>query len=366
MKILYRYILREVLQTWFAVTAVLLCILLTNQFARVLGKAASGELPREAVLQLLGLTSIQYLTVLIPVGLLLAIMLGLGRMYRDSEMTAVMACGIGSISLYRPLILLALVLAMLLGWLTVSVTPWSLRVAELTLYSARETMEFGSLEPGRFHSDRDKKIVFFAEAVEEDGTLSNVFIQRRNQDSVEVSVSRKGRLTAADENGWRTMLLFDGRRYEGVPGSYAFNLMEFAEQGVPLRPAIGEARLDRPEMMSIQDLIEGDSPLIMAELQWRLSGPITIFVLTLLAVPMARTSPREGRYSKVIFAILMYLVYSNLLGISRSWLEDDKIPVAAGVLWPHLLMVIVAMVMLAVQSRILRRIFRRRRIVAPA
>ena len=366
MKILYRYILREVLQTWFAVTAVLLCILLTNQFAQVLGKAASGELPREAVLQLLGLTSIQYLTVLIPVGLLLAIMLGLGRMYRDSEMTAVMACGIGSVSLYRPLILLALVLAMFLGWLTMSVTPWSLRVAEIILYSAKETMEFSSLEPGRFHSDRDKKIVFFAEAVEEDGTLSNVFIQRRNESSVEVSVSRKGQLTPADENGWRTMLLFDGKRYEGVPGTLAYNLMEFAEEGVPLRPPVVEARLDRPEMMDIRDLIDGDGPSVMAELQWRLSAPISILVLTLLAVPMARTSPRQGRYAKVIFAILMYLVYSNLLGISRSWLEDDKIPAAMGMIWPHLLMVIVAMVMLAVQSQILRRIFRRRRIVAPA
>ena len=333
---------------------------------QVLGKAASGELPREAVLQLLGLTSIQYLTVLIPVGLLLAIMLGLGRMYRDSEMTAVMACGIGSVSLYRPLILLALVLAMFLGWLTMSVTPWSLRVAELILYSAKETMEFSSLEPGRFHSDRDKKIVFFAEAVEEDGTLSNVFIQRRNQSSVEVSVSRKGQLTPADENGWRTMLLFDGKRYEGVPGTLAFNLMEFAEQGVPLRPAVAEARLDRPEMMDIRDLIEGDGPLVIAEWQWRLSAPITILVLTLLAVPMARTSPRQGRYAKIIFAILMYLVYSNLLGISKSWLGDDKIPVAVGMIWPHLVMVLVALVMLVVQSRILHRIFRRRQIQAPA
>lgn len=359
MKILNRYILREVLLTWFAVTAVLLFILLTNQFARVLGKAATGELPREAVLILLGLTSIQFLTVLIPVALLLAIMLGLGRMYRDSEMVAILACGIGSIRLYRPLILLAAVLAMTIGWLATTVTPWSLRLAEITRYAAQETMEFGSLEPGRFHSDSDGKTVFFAEAVEEDGTLSNVFIQRRNKDNVEVSVSRKGALTEADENGWRTMLLFDGKRYEGVPGSPVFNLMEFAEEGVPLRPAMTKVKLDKTEMLPFDALIGSDDPVLMAELQWRLSGPVMIFVLTLLAVPMARTNPRQGRYAKILFAILVYMLYSNMLGISRSWLEDGRIHPLLGMLWVHVLMAGVGVFMLANQSRLFQRLFKR-------
>lgn len=360
MKILNRYILREVFLTWMAVTVVLLFILLTNQFARVLGKAATGDLPRDAVAVLLGLTSLQLMTVLIPVAFLLAIMLGLGRMYRDSEMVAVLACGIGPVRLYRPLVLLAAVLAMTIGWLATTVTPWSLRLAEITRYSAQETMEFGSLEPGRFHSDADKKTVFFAEAVAEDGTLSNVFIQRRNQGRVEVSVSRQGKLTQADENGWRTMLLFDGKRYEGIPGSPEFNLMEFAEEGVPLRPAISKARLDKAEMLPFSELLGSDDPMIMAELQWRLSGPVMVFVLTLLAVPMARTSPRQGRYAKILLAILVYMFYSNMLGISRSWLEDGRIHPVLGLLWVHVLMAGVAMLMLANQSRVFQRIFRRR------
>lgn len=343
-----------------AVTVVLLFILLTNQFARVLGKAATGDLPRDAVAVLLGLTSLQLMTVLIPVAFLLAIMLGLGRMYRDSEMVAVLACGVGPIRLYRPLVLLAAVLAVTIGWLATTVTPWSLRLAEITRYSAQETMEFGSLEPGRFHSDADKKTVFFAEAVAEDGTLSNVFIQRRNQDRVEVSVSRQGKLTQADENGWRTMLLFDGKRYEGIPGSPEFSLMEFAEEGVPLRPAISKARLDKAEMLPFSELLGSDDPVIMAELQWRLSGPLMVFVITLLAVPMAQTNPRQGRYAKILLAILMYMFYSNLLGISRSWLEDGRIHPALGLLWVHVAMAGVAVLMLANQSRVFHRIFRRR------
>jgi lipopolysaccharide export system permease protein len=118
--------------------------------------------------------------------------------------------------------------------------------------------------------------------------------------------------------------------------------------------------------MATLDLFGSDDPVLMAELQWRLSAPVTIFVLTLLAVPMARTSPREGRYSKIIFAILIYMVYSNLLGISRSWLEDDKIPVALGMTWPHVAMVLTALVMLAVQTRVLRWIFKPRIARVPA
>ena len=109
LRILDRYIFREIASTWLAVTLVLLAILLTNQFARVLGEVAKGKLPKGAAMDVIGLSAVQYLTVLVPIGLFLSIMLALGRLYRDSEMSALMACGIGPAALYRPLSLLAVV-----------------------------------------------------------------------------------------------------------------------------------------------------------------------------------------------------------------------------------------------------------------
>ena len=114
--ILNRYILRETAQAWFVVTLVLLLILVTNQFAQVLGDAAASKLPKQAIMLVMGLTSLQYLTILIPVAFFLAIMIALGRLYRDSEMAAIMACGIGPTGLYRPLALFALLLSCV-GWL---------------------------------------------------------------------------------------------------------------------------------------------------------------------------------------------------------------------------------------------------------
>jgi len=103
LRILDRYIFREIAQTWLAVTMVLLFILLTNQFARVLGDVAKDKLPKDAIFQIIGLTGLQYLTILVPIGLFISVMLALGRLYADSEMPAMMACRVGPLGIYRPL-----------------------------------------------------------------------------------------------------------------------------------------------------------------------------------------------------------------------------------------------------------------------
>ena len=149
--ILSRYIFKETAQTWLVVTFVLLLILLTNQFAEVLGDAAASRLPKEAVFLVMGLTSLQYLTILIPVGLFLSIMLALGRLYRDSEMAALMACGIGPGGLYRPLILFALLLAAFVGWLALVVSPSAIRQVAVIAEQARQRLDLRVLEAGRLH-----------------------------------------------------------------------------------------------------------------------------------------------------------------------------------------------------------------------
>jgi lipopolysaccharide export system permease protein len=148
--ILNRYIFRETAQTWFAVTGVLLLILLTDQFARVLDDAAGAELPKNAIFAVMGLSSIQYLTILIPVGIFLAIMLALARMYRDSEMAALMACGVGSVSLYRPVMVLAALLAVLVGWLALEAGPQAQRKVQSIADEARKSADLAMLAPGRF------------------------------------------------------------------------------------------------------------------------------------------------------------------------------------------------------------------------
>ncbi|MEM9058677.1 MAG: LPS export ABC transporter permease LptF [Pseudomonadota bacterium] len=350
LRLLDRYVLTETLMTWLAVTGVLLFILISNQFARVLGQAAEGNLPRDAVFLLLGLSTLNYLTILVPVGLFLAVMLALGRLYKDSEMAAIGACGVSPQRLLRPLMLLAGVLAVLLAWLSLSIAPWAANEVHLLKRTAKQDAQVTGLEAGRFRSAGDGRAVFYAEAVDADGRLRNVFLQRRKDDVIEVALAARGEQVTDPDTGVRSMVLYDGERYEGVPGTLEFQVVRFAEHGIPIRLPPPDTESDDPDIVSTAALLAAGDREAMAELQWRLSIPLSAIVLVLLALPLSRTSPRQGRYGKLALAVLVYILYSNFLGAARVWVEQGSVPTVVGLWWVHLLAVGIALQLLAHQG----------------
>jgi lipopolysaccharide export system permease protein len=353
--ILYRYILKEVVQTWFVVTLVLLLILVTNQFAQVLGDAAASRLPKQAIILVMGLSSLQYLTILVPVGLFLAIMMALGRLYRDSEMAAMMACGIGPLGLYRPLVVLSIVLALVVGWLALVVSPTAVRQIESIAIRAKQQADLGMLEPGRFINFGKGDAVMYAESVDKDGALLNVFVQRRIENRVEVIVAERAWQSDSEKDDVQVLQFFRGSRYEGEPGNSRFRVVEFVEHGIPfVRPTTDPTETD-PETRSLVLLLDSDNPMDKAELQWRASLPITLLVLTVLAVPLSRSAPRQGRYGGLVYGVLIYIIYVNLLGAAKVWTEQETIPAYLGVWWVHALMLLVALLFAARQFGSLRR-----------
>jgi lipopolysaccharide export system permease protein len=346
LRILDRYILREVTLTWFAVTGVLLVILVSNQLARVLERAAESRFPREVILALIGFTSLENLAVLVPVGLLLAIVLAFGRLYHESEMSAVHACGVSVLRLYVPVLSLTIVLAGLLAWLALVMTPHAAqRVQELRGTALRDA-QFGNLEPGRFRTVGGAGVVFYAAAVENDGTLRDVFVKRNVGDRIEIAVARSARHYVSQNGLLHTLVLEQGRRYEGVPGSQAFRITVFEEHGIPVRlPEAADIASD-VELKSTGALLASSDPADRAELQWRLSIPLMAFVLTLLAVPLARLRPRQGRYARIGLAILLYFIYSNLLAAARVWVAKGVVSEALGLWWVHAALVGLALLAL--------------------
>lgn len=351
--ILNRYILRETAQTWAVVTGILLLILLTDQFARVLDDAAGAELPRDAIFAVMGLSSINYLTVLIPIGVFLSIILALARMYRDSEMAAMMACGIGNVSLYRPIVVFALVLAAAVGWLAMEAGPAAQRQVEQIFDDARKSADLAMLEPGRFNSFGRERVTIYAEEVGSDGKLRNVFVQFRSADKVIVVVAREADQRNDEEAGTKVLTFRNGERFEGVPGSQEFLMMSFAEHGIPFAVSASAPGQIEPEAQSVPELLERLDSAAVAELQWRASSPISLLVLMLLAVPLSRTRPRQGRYSGLFNAILVYVIYSNLLGASKVWLERGDIPAWLGLWWVHLVFIAITLLLLQYQNRFL-------------
>jgi lipopolysaccharide export system permease protein len=361
-RILDRYIFREIAQSWLAVTGVLLFILLTNQFARVLGDVAKDKLPRDAVFQVIGLTALQYLTILVPIALFLSVMLALGRLYRDSEMPAMMACRVGPSGVYRPLALLLIPLAIGVGWLAMDIGPRALTAVERIGAEARRQADLASIEAGKFTGDGADGAVVYAERVVGPGAVEKVFLQRRTPTgNVEVVVADRGEQQETDDPNTRFFVLFDGRRYEGIPGTAEFRVMEFAEHGIPYRLPAAEDPRRNPEAMSTVELLTPATLEEAAELHWRIGVPLSTVILAILAVPLSRSQPRQGRYGRLAVGLLVFIVYFNLLSAGKAWIEKGSMPVAAGLWWAHALMLMFAFALFAVQNSWFRRLLRRAR-----
>lgn len=335
-----RYVFLEVAANWFAVTSVLLIILLSNQLASVLSQAAANDFPRHVVWSLLGLTTAGYLTLIVPIGFFLAIVLALGRLYHESEMAAIQSCGVGPAGLFRPIATLGIAIAILLGWLSFFAVPQAHARAQAIRLDALREAQFGALEPGRFRSFAGGNIVFYAERVDDGGILYNVtvFVDRpatdKNPGMMEVWTASRAEQRGIGQPE-QTFVLYDGHRYEGTPGSGEFRLIQFSEGGIPVPLGKLIANTDKSEMKSTGQLLASGSRSDIAELQWRCSTPLMALLLMLIAVPLAKLRPRQGRFGKMGLAVLTYFLYYYLLIAARAWLEAGTVPPALGLWWVH-------------------------------
>ncbi|HYW93372.1 MAG TPA: LPS export ABC transporter permease LptF [Gammaproteobacteria bacterium] len=344
-----RYILREVGQTWAAATGVLMLILVSSRYVRFLSDAAAGKLSQDVIFHLLGLVALQYFTVLIPAALFVAIILAFGRLYRDSEFTALAACGIGPARLYRPLLLLAGAVAVLLAVLAFWLSPWSQRQSYEVRHAAERAVRFGAVAAGQFKAFDSGKSVFYAEGTSDNGReLRNVFIRTtRNGEPVVIFAARGEQRI---EPGARVLVLVNGFRYSGSPGSADFRIVHFHTHGIRYQLPQAGNESNRHSIKSTAALIASSDPGDKAELRWRLSIPLSALVLTLLALPLAHSGPRQGRSARVLLGLLVYMVYSNLLSVGQSWIADGQVPPAIGLLWVHALGVAAAFALLARQN----------------
>lgn len=355
--ILDRYLLREAGASWLAVTFVLLAIMLSTRFARFLAQAAAGELPRELLFKVAALSSLQYLVILIPVSLMLAIMLSLGRLYRDSEIAAMMGCGVGLGALYRPFILLGGALALMTAALSFQLGPWAGRTADYLVKNAARAIQFNPFEEGRFKSVMGGRAVFYTERMSADGRrLGSVVAQVEEQNGVSFVTAHSGTQRTDPVSGERSVSLQDGYRYRGEPGQAAFDVMHFDSFTTRVSPPEFIYISAKRRLMPTAQLFGSDDRRDRAELAWRLSAPLSVFILAILAVPLAHVPPRKGRYGKVVIGIVAYLLYSQLLGVGEAWMAKGAVPAALGLWWVHAAMLTWALALIARRLNLWRRL----------
>ena len=343
-KILGRYILREVITAWIVVMGVLLVILLANQVAAVLERAAASQFPQAVVFELIYLGMLQYLSILVPFGLLIGIVLALGRLYHDSELAAAFACGARPAKLYGGVIVLGVVLAAGLAALTLVVAPGATEQALHIRDAAVRAGQFAPLQAGTFRSFAGGTAVVYAERVDPGGTLRDVFVERNQGSVVQVTLAQRAVQTVTPDAGIQTIELFDGQRYEGVPGSAQFRSMpSFAELTIPVRLPAAPGVVTDLDAKPTAALLASPDPKSQAKLQWRISMPLMCIVLTVLAVPLARLGPRQGRYARVLPALGVFLIYWNLISAGQAWIARGAIPAAVGLWWTHAAVVLLAL-----------------------
>jgi lipopolysaccharide export system permease protein len=358
LRVLDRYLLQEVIFGWLAITLVLWFVIITNRLVRYLAQAAAGELPGDVILTLLAVKTFWFLVYIMPFSLALGVVMALGRLYRDNEMAVLAACGVGPARLYQPLLALGLVLAMLLGWLALAVSPDVSAFGARVEKNAKQAADVTLLMAGRFNSIRSGRMTFYSERLSKDRTrMENLFVHVRGE-------PRKGKLPLvmmADsayrmtdaETGDDYMVFVDGTRYEGLPGEAGYRVMDFDEQGVRIQTEEKEGFLKRESNVPTSALFGSSDAVYLAELQWRLSVPVSVVVLLVLAVPLGSVSPRQSKHSGMVIAVLVFLTYYNLLGTARAWVEQGNIPPQIGLWWVHLLPLLLAFALLK-RDRLIR------------
>ena len=360
MSIIERYISKEILLTLFGISLVMLIIVVGNRFIFILEETVSGGVSAKYVFSLLYLNIITQLGFILPFAFYLATLLALGRLYKDSEMSALAACGVGQDRVVRSVLMIGTVVGMAILLISLFVTPWAYeQIFTLQQISKKQT-DVGAFKSGEFRASEDGGSVIYIEHVDPaKSQLNTIFARGRSGNQNYVIYARRGYQHHDAQTDQRSLILEDGRRYDGVAGQANYTVIQFQRYRLRLDEQLvlgGQSHLiTRPSLQLLGSADPGDA----AELHWRISLPIATVILGLMAVPMSRTNPRQGRYSKLFVAILIFAAYVNFMAMGKVWIEKGIMPAALGLWWTHALALLFAVFGLLWQTGIRWRLQRR-------
>ena len=351
-----RSLLREFSLVAIAVVAVLLALILTRLLILLLGKAAGGDVLPEAVIGLIAFGVLAYMPVLLSIAAFVAVLLTLTRSFRDSEMTVWFTSGLSIAAWVRPVLRFALPLALVCGVLSLVISPWSEAQSREYRRLLESRDEVSAVTPGVFRESRQADRVFFVDKLSErDDVVNNVFVQSTHANRLGVMVAQKGFVETA-ANGDRFIVLVNGRRYEGTPGTLDYRTVDFERYLLRIEPREAKKETPPAKAMDTMELLASPTPHNIAELHWRMALPISVVLMAIFAVPLSFVNPRSGRSWNLVLAVLAYTLYNNMLSIFQAWTAQGKVPPWMG-LWPVHLAVVAIVAFLISRQMVSRRWF---------
>jgi lipopolysaccharide export system permease protein len=343
--VLDKMVALDLLRTLLAVWSVIVVIIVSRQFIRVLDKAVDGQVSNQTLMTVLGLKTIIASAAFLPAALFMAVLMVLGRMYRDQEMSAVASAGGGSGTVYRSIFLLVFPLSLLAAGLSFYVSPWAEAKMEQLMHEDKESADLRGVAAGKFSEYSQGDLVFYVEKIDDDKTMRQVFVQHRQGDRLAIINAELGRMKDLPDG--RYVVLENGERIQGQPGAVNYVIEQFSEYAVRMDSKESSAATFGKESVASTALVSSGQITDIAELQRRFSVPMGIMLLSFIAVPLAQMSPRGGVYGNMLVGFLIYFSYGNLVRVSQSWVMNQTIPAWLGVFGVNTLLLIIGGVLLA-------------------
>ncbi|OGS92161.1 MAG: LPS export ABC transporter permease LptF [Gallionellales bacterium GWA2_60_18] len=330
--IFHRALVSEFVSNGLLVFAVLLGIVVVTQLIRLLGDAVGGRIAVDGVLALLGFGALNYLPVLLSISLFVSILLTLSRCYRDSEMVVWFCSGIGLTRWIRPVMWYALPVVALIALLSLALSPWALQKADEFKHRLENRDDVASATPGTFRESKQADRVYFVENVSPGSNrVGNIFVQSEQNGKLGAMVASNG-VQETMPNGDRFLVLLNGTRYEGKPGQRDYNIIEFERYAIRIDSAPAKQAQPWARTMSTPELWRDRTAWNIAELEWRVGLPISAAILALLAIPLGFVNPRAGRSLNLLLAIVLYMIYSNMISVTNTWVGQGRLSPGVG-LW---------------------------------
>ncbi|MGE5153555.1 MAG: LPS export ABC transporter permease LptF [Bdellovibrio bacteriovorus] len=363
LQILDRYLIFEVLKTFLAIVFVLLLIVASLLFLRILEELNLGAMTGGLVLRFLGLQLVSDISSLLPPAYFIAMLATLTRFARDSELIALSACGIGPRRVYWALLLVAVPISLVTAWFSLVLQPdASAGIAEIRYQMNEQASQIAGLRAGRFYVEDQGKLVVYIGAITRERGLERVLVLDRRQDRSRLVVSATGRHSVEDSTGDHLVTLSKGHRFDGTPGEGAFLIGRFDEYQVRIRGSGAERRsVAKRSAVPSPALLGTGEVADQAELEHRLAAPLAIFVLAVIAVPLVAVSPRQRASGRLLLAFLVYFSFFNLQRLAETWLANGTTPPWLGSLWHQVLVLALVYLILAPDSLWFRRLRERLR-----
>ncbi|WP_067094966.1 LPS export ABC transporter permease LptF [Marinomonas atlantica] len=341
---LFRYLAKEVLVSTAAVTLILLLVILSGRIVNYLGRVAEGKMSFDFLFIILGLHVPSFIQVILPLAFFLSLLLAYGRLYIENEMSILFASGVSKVKLGVYTLGIALFVTAISATINFWVSPTFEYKAQEMTRSQSQLTAFDFLQPGKFEGS-GQKATYIENFTADEGWMENLFISdttiKSNQRIPTQTLARYGELVRfAEHDGLQYLVLKDGVRYEGTPGTGNYSLTTFDTYAIRIE--------DRPmqditaeEAQPTLSLLQSSDPKLVAELQWRISLVIIVPILAIIGLSLSQVNPRQGRFFKMLPAIILLITYLGMLIWGRTALEKQIIPAQLGLWWVHVIFLLI-------------------------